>query len=87
MSECLPYNGEEYELRDDIEDIFNTNNTQMDLQDVLKSVFNHTQLVTDHDIVDRIDQVKYKTYPVILYHINELACLRSIPNILPIQYI
>ena len=43
MSECLPYNGEEYELRDDIEDIFNTNNTQMDLQDVLKAVFNHTQ--------------------------------------------
>ena len=61
MSECLPYNGEEYELRDDIEDIFNTNNTQMDLQDVLKAVFNHTQLVAGYGVVDRIDKVKYKT--------------------------
>ena len=86
MEEYLPYNGEESELRDVFGEVFDTNGTQMDFQDVLKSVFNHTQLVTDLDIVDRMDQVKYKTYPVILYHINELACLRSIPNILPIQY-
>ena len=57
MSEMFPYDGEEADLRDFLEDVFNKNTTQMDFQDVLKNVFNHTQLVTDRDAVDRIDQV------------------------------
>ena len=57
MSNYLPYNGEESELQDVLEDIFDTNTTQMDFKDVLKNVFNHTQLVTDHDEENRIDQV------------------------------
>ena len=57
MSENLPYSGEESELRDVLEDIFNTNSSKMDFQDVLKAVLNHTQVVTDHDVVNRIEQV------------------------------
>ena len=57
MSEYIPYNGEESELRDVLEDIFDTNSSQMDFHQVLKNVFNHTQSVTEHDVVDGIDQV------------------------------
>ena len=57
MSEYLPLNGEESELRDVLEDIFDSNSSQMDFQDVLKNVFNHTQLVTEHDVVNKVDQV------------------------------
>ena len=57
MSEYLPENGEESELRDVLEDIFNTTTTQVDFQDVLKNVFNHTQLVTDQQGEDSIEQV------------------------------
>jgi hypothetical protein len=56
MDKYLPYNGEESELRDVFEEVFDTNITNMDFQDVLKIVFNHTY-VTDHSVVDRIDQV------------------------------
>ena len=61
MAEYLPYDGEESELRDVFGEVFDTNITQMDFQDVLKAVFNHTQLVAGHGVVDRIDKVKYKT--------------------------
>ena len=43
MAEYLPYDGEESELRDVFGEVFDTNITQMDFQDVLKAVFNHTQ--------------------------------------------
>ena len=56
MEEYLPYNGEESELRDVFGEVFYTNSTKMDFQEVLKNVFNHTSL-TDHSVVDRIDQV------------------------------
>eukprot|EP00090_Calanus_glacialis_P025857 TRINITY_DN40591_c0_g1_i1.p1 TRINITY_DN40591_c0_g1~~TRINITY_DN40591_c0_g1_i1.p1 ORF type:complete len:139 (+),score=21.40 TRINITY_DN40591_c0_g1_i1:58-474(+) len=59
MAEYLPYDGEESELRDVFGEVFDTNITQMDFQDVLKAVFNHTQLVAGYGVVDRIDKDSY----------------------------
>jgi DNA-directed RNA polymerase delta subunit len=56
MDKYLPYNGEESDLRDVFGEVFDTNSTKMDFQDVLKNVFNHSS-VTDHSLAESIDQV------------------------------
>ena len=74
MSEYIPYNGEESELRDFLEDIFDTNSSQIDFQELFKkNVINHTQNLTEHDVVDRIDQVSreihvYESKKIIVFY-------------------
>ena len=56
-TESVPYNGEESELREVLEDIIDTNSTKIVIRNVLENVFNNTQLVTDQDGTTISEQV------------------------------
>ena len=55
----MSYNGEESEQRDD-DDIFDTN-----IEDVLKNMLNHTQLVSGDGGVNKEDQVSIQMMMII----------------------
>ena len=56
-TESVPYNGEESELREVLEDIIDTNSTKIVIRNVLENVFDNTQLVTDQDGTTISEQV------------------------------
>ena len=58
-SEPAPYNGEESELRDVVQDIFGTNSTNIDISDDLENVYKNIQMVTEgSEGSDMSDQVR-----------------------------
>ena len=60
----LAYNGEESEQRD-VEHIFDTN-----IDDILKTLLNHTLPVPEDDTVDNVEQVSIKVELIYPYPYN-----------------
>ena len=63
VNDTVPYNGEESELRDFMEDMVDTNKTELNISDVVRYMLKPSQLLTDQDKGGIAEEVHIKLYP------------------------
>ena len=63
VNDTVLYNGEESELRDFMEDMVDTNTTELNISDVVRYMLKPSKLLTDQDKGGIAEEVRIKLYP------------------------
>ena len=74
VNDTVPYNGEESELRDFMENMVDTNKTEINISDVVRYMLKPSKLLTDQDKGGIAEEVCINLYPRLAWNVLKIFC-------------